>query len=244
MALERICPANREEWLEARKAQGIGASEAAAIVGLNPWMSKNDLWEIKTGRRAQKDLSGNDAVERGIRMESAIRTVFQARHPEFMVEHHAYDILYQSDRPWLFATLDGEITELWQKIPKSNVLVSHGPDEEEFIRQYGADSLVKKFYPLEIKTSAPRSKADWSKWSDGKIPDNYYIQILHQMLATGWEKAYLTAFLYGKEDIIIREYDFLRKDCEADLDWLLKEETEFYKSVVSGQKPLSFSMFV
>ena len=219
MALERICPANREEWLEARKAQGIGASEAAAIVGLSPWMSKNELWYIKTGKKIAKDLSGNAAVEQGIRMEGAIRTVFAARHPEFQVEHHAYDILYQTERPWLFATLDGEITESF------------------------ADSSVKK-YPLEIKTSTPRGKADWDKWSDGKIPDNYYIQILHQMLATGWEKAYLTAFLYGKEDIIIREYDFLRKDCEADLEWLLKEETEFYKSVVSGQKPLSFSMFV
>ena len=219
MALERICPANREEWLEARKAQGIGASEAAAIVGLSPWMSKNDLWDIKTGKKMPKDLSGNAAVEQGIRMEGAIRTVFAARHPEFQIEHHAYDILYQSDRPWLFATLDGEITESF------------------------ADSSVKK-YPLEIKTSTPRGKADWDKWSDGKIPDNYYIQILHQMLATGWEKAYLTAFLYGKEDIIIREYDFLRKDCEADLDWLLKEETAFQESIVSGQKPLNFTFFV
>ena len=219
MALERICPTNREEWLAARQIQGIGASEAAAIVGLSPWMSKNELWYIKTGKKIVKDLSGNAAVEQGIRMEGAIRTVFAARHPEFQVEHHAYDILYQTERPWLFATLDGEITESF------------------------ADSSVKK-YPLEIKTSTPRGKADWDKWSDGKIPDNYYIQILHQMLATGWEKAYLTAFLYGKEDIIIREYDFLRKDCEADLDWLLKEETEFQESIVSGQKPLNFTFFV
>ena len=219
MALERICPTNREEWLAARQIQGIGASEAAAIVGLSPWMSKNELWYIKTGKKIVKDLSGNAAVEQGIRMEGAIRTVFAARHPEFQVEHHAYDILYQTERPWLFATLDGEITESF------------------------ADSSVKK-YPLEIKTSTPRGKADWDKWSDGKIPDNYYIQILHQMLATDWEKAYLTAFLYGKEDIIIREYDFLRKDCEADLDWLLKEETEFQESIVSGQKPLNFTFFV
>ena len=219
MALERICPTNREEWLAARQIQGIGASEAAAIVGLSPWMSKNELWYIKTGKKIAKDLSGNAAVEQGIRMEGAIRTVFAARHPEFQVEHHAYDILYQTERPWLFATLDGEITESF------------------------ADSSVKK-YPLEIKTSTPRGKADWDKWSDGKIPDNYYIQILHQLLATGWEKAYLTAFLYGKEDIIIREYDFLRKDCEADLNWLLKEETAFHESVILGKKPLYFTFFV
>ena len=219
MALERICPTNREEWLAARQIQGIGASEAAAIVGLSPWMSKNELWYIKTGKKIEKDLSGNAAVEQGIRMEGAIRTVFAARHPEFQVEHHAYDILYQTERPWLFATLDGEITESF------------------------ADSSVKK-YPLEIKTSTPRGKADWDKWSDGKIPDNYYIQILHQMLATGWDGAYLTAFLYGKEDITIREYEFWRKDCEADLNWLLKEETAFQESIVSGQKPLNFTFFV
>lgn len=219
MALERICPTNREEWLAARQIQGIGASEAAAIVGLSPWMSKNELWYIKTGKKIAKDLSGNAAVEQGIRMEGAIRTVFAARHPEFQVEHHAYDILYQTERPWLFATLDGEITESF------------------------ADSSVKK-YPLEIKTSTPRGKADWDKWSDGKIPDNYYIQILHQMLATGWDGAYLTAFLYGKEDITIREYEFWRKDCEADLNWLLKEETAFQESIVSGQKPLNFTFFV
>ena len=219
MALERICPTNREEWLAARQIQGIGASEAAAIVGLSPWMSKNELWYIKTGKKIAKDLSGNAAVEQGIRMEGAIRTVFAARHPEFQVEHHAYDILYQTERPWLFATLDGEITESF------------------------ADSSVKK-YPLEIKTSTPRGKADWDKWSDGKIPDNYYIQILHQMLATGWDGAYLTAFLYSKEDITIREYEFWRKDCEADLNWLLKEETAFQESIVSGQKPLNFTFFV
>lgn len=219
MGLERICPTSREEWLAARQIQGIGASEAAAIVGLSPWMSKNDLWELKTGSKTAKDLSGNAAVEQGIRMEGAIRTVFAARHPEFQVEHHAYDILYQTERPWLFATLDGEITESF------------------------ADSSVKK-YPLEIKTSTPRGKADWDKWSDGKIPDNYYIQVLHQMLATGLDGAYLTAFLYGKEDITIREYEFLRKDCEADLDWLLKEETAFHESVISGQKPLNFTFFV
>ena len=219
MALERICPTNREEWLAARQIQGIGASEAAAIVGLSPWMSKNELWYIKTGKKIAKDLSGNAAVEQGIRMEGAIRTVFAARHPEFQVEHHAYDILYQTERPWLFATLDGEIMESF------------------------ADSSVKK-YPLEIKTSTPRGKADWDKWSDGKIPDNYYIQILHQMLATGWDGAYLTAFLYGKEDITIREYEFWRKDCEADLNWLLKEETAFQESIVSGQKPLNFTFFV
>lgn len=42
---------SRDEWLEVRK-NGIGGSDAAAAVGLNPYMSPLELWLIKTGRDA------------------------------------------------------------------------------------------------------------------------------------------------------------------------------------------------
>lgn len=42
---------SREDWLEVRKS-GIGGSDAAAAVGLNPYMSPLELWLIKTGRDA------------------------------------------------------------------------------------------------------------------------------------------------------------------------------------------------
>ncbi|CAB3800620.1 YqaJ viral recombinase family protein [Pararobbsia alpina] len=41
----------RDDWLEVRK-NGIGSSDAAAAVGLNPYMSPLELWLIKTGRDA------------------------------------------------------------------------------------------------------------------------------------------------------------------------------------------------
>lgn len=41
----------REDWLDVRKS-GIGGSDAAAAVGLNPYMSALELWLIKTGRDA------------------------------------------------------------------------------------------------------------------------------------------------------------------------------------------------
>ncbi len=40
---------SRNEWLAVRK-QGIGGSDAAAAVGLNPYQSQLELWMIKTGR--------------------------------------------------------------------------------------------------------------------------------------------------------------------------------------------------
>lgn len=39
----------REDWLQIRK-QGIGSSDAAAAVGLNPYKSQLELWLEKTGR--------------------------------------------------------------------------------------------------------------------------------------------------------------------------------------------------
>ena len=39
----------REDWLTVRK-QGIGSSDAAAAVGLNPYKSQLELWMEKTGR--------------------------------------------------------------------------------------------------------------------------------------------------------------------------------------------------
>ena len=39
----------REDWLAVRK-QGIGSSDAAAAVGLNPYKSQLELWMEKTGR--------------------------------------------------------------------------------------------------------------------------------------------------------------------------------------------------
>ena len=101
---------NREKWLEGRHG-GIGASECAAVLGISPFQSNVDVWAEKTGRVTAKDLSGNEAVAYGVRMESAMRCMFAAEHPEIALEYHQYDILFQSDLPWITATLDGELTE-------------------------------------------------------------------------------------------------------------------------------------
>lgn len=200
---------NRTDWL-AQRINGIGGSEAAAACGMSPWMSPLELWKLKTGRSEAKDLSGNAAVEQGNRMEPALRTMFAALHPEYEVEYHQFDILCQEDRPWLFATLDGELKDA-----------------------NGAQGI------LEIKTATPGSKAGWDNWSDGKMPENYYIQTLHQLLATGYAFVILFAALYSMVgDITLRQYEIYREDVSSDLSWLLDKETVFWtKNVCGGEMP-------
>ncbi|KVX99492.1 endonuclease [Burkholderia ubonensis] len=49
LKLVRTGELSREEWLAVRRT-GIGGSDAAAAVGLNPYMSPLELWLDKTGR--------------------------------------------------------------------------------------------------------------------------------------------------------------------------------------------------
>ena len=51
---------NRDQWLDIRRS-GIGSSDAAAAVGLNPYKSQLELWMEKTGRGgALPQLDPND----------------------------------------------------------------------------------------------------------------------------------------------------------------------------------------
>ena len=196
---------NREEWLYGRGI-GIGGSDAAAIVGMSPWTTAVELWQEKLGYVKPKDLSGNEAVERGVRMEPAIREFFKALHPECTVEHFPYDLLFQQSRPWLFASLDGEI-----------------------VREDGKRGV------LEIKTGTTQK---WKEWADGGVPKNYSIQTFHQLLATEWDFVFVIALLYRPNgDMELLEREVWREDHEADLNWLLQKETDFWRHIENGTMP-------
>ena len=208
--LKRKTFETRDQWLVGRYSQGIGASEAAAAVGMSPWQSPLDLWKVKSGITPPKNLSGNAAVEQGNRMEPILREFYAGMHPEYAVEYHQYDILYQDERPWLFATLDGELIEV----------------------DTGRRGI------LEIKTATPNGKAGWDKWANGNLPQNYYIQTIHQLLVTGFDFVRLFAALFSVNgDITLRGYEIEREDVKEDIEWLLEQETEFWGKVQRGEMP-------
>lgn len=47
---------NEQQWLKGRM-NGIGGSDASAVVGMNPYKSNIDLFEEKIGRVIPKDIS-------------------------------------------------------------------------------------------------------------------------------------------------------------------------------------------
>jgi putative phage-type endonuclease len=163
----RIRFRDRHSWLEGRQ-QSIGASEAASVQQISPWVSNIHLWELKTGRRQAEDISEKPAVKRGIEEEPKIRAEFIAAHPEFLVDHHPYDILLHKDHPFVSATLDGEIFEI----------------------ETGRRGV------LEIKTGSYSTKRYLSAWTGGEVPDHYFAQVCQQLLVTGWDFAIVQAKLF------------------------------------------------
>lgn len=200
---------DREAWLKGRKDfPGIGASEAASIVGASSWMSASELWQLKTGRKEQKDLSLNEQVSYGTHAEEHIRALFMLKHPEYKLEYRPFDFLYQKERPWLRCTLDGELVV---------------PDGERGT--------------LEVKTAQIQSKSQYAQWNN-RIPDHYLVQLLHQFLATGYSFAYLTAeLMYMDGSSTLRSYYFRAQDYYDDMEWLLEEEEKFWDSVLNQKTP-------
>lgn len=58
----------------------IGSSEIATVLGINPFQTPLELWAIKTGNIPAKDLSENEAVEWGVRLEDIVAQKFSEKN--------------------------------------------------------------------------------------------------------------------------------------------------------------------
>ena len=198
----------REQWLEERK-KGIGGSDAATILGLNPYKNNIELWEEKLGIREAKDISDKPYVQYGTNMEPVLRESFKIKHPEYEVRHEEYSIMKHQKYPFLFASLDGTLIN----------------------KETGEIGI------LEIKTTNILQSMQKEKWKD-KIPDNYYCQVLHYLNVTGYSFADLFAELnYENNYQVTKTYEILREDVEKDIEYLQGKEIEFWNCVETKTRP-------
>lgn len=202
----------RDEWLKDRK-YGIGASDAASVIGCSPYKTNVQLWEEKVGIREPEDISEKDYVKYGNDAEEPLRQLFVLDYPQYKVEHNQFKMIRHPELPFIFATLDGELTD-----------------------RASASKGV-----LEVKKFDVTSSVQSLKWKGENVPQNYYIQVIHQLLATGWNFVIINAylrFLYGKhiEAKTIRR-DIQRKDVLDDIEYLKEREVKFWDCVQRKVKP-------
>ena len=101
---------SREEWLQVRQ-RGIGSSDAAAAVGLNPYQSALELWLRKTGQDehlAQDDPNDDSSpMYWGTLLEHIVAAQYTKRTGRRVRKVNA--VLQHPEHSWMLANLDREI---------------------------------------------------------------------------------------------------------------------------------------
>ena len=202
---------SREAWL-ARRKSFLGGSDAAAVIGKNPWVSNTELWKIKTGQKEQADIADNKAVAFGIKAEAPIREIYALSFPEYEVFYEPNNIWFNDRFPFAHLSADG-----WLKDKDGRMGI------------------------LEIKTTNILQSMQNEKWRDQHIPDNYYAQLCHALAVTEFEFAELFALLRyeynGETSFKLRRYHFERIEMEEDIAFLMEKERDFAKFIVTGRMP-------
>lgn len=210
--VKKIRSENRSEWLEKRKKR-IGGSDAATILGRNPWKTNTTLFEEKMDLKEPEDLSNNKAVTIGSRAEEYLRELFKLEYED------KYEVKYDDDDfsmwindkyPFAHASLDG-------------ILI----DKES--NQKGI---------LEIKTTTIYNEYEIEKWNE-KIPIYYYIQCLHYLMVMDYDFVILKARIKIAitEEVFVRHYKFDRIQCREDIKKLIAAEEKFYQHMLEGESP-------
>jgi len=102
---------SRDDWLKVRK-NGIGSSDAAAAVGLNPYKSQLELWMEKTGRDAglPKPDPNDDTSPMywGTLLEAFVAAHYTKKSGNRIRKVNA--VLQHPEHAWMLANLDREVT--------------------------------------------------------------------------------------------------------------------------------------
>lgn len=202
----------RREEWLEKRTSYIGGSDASCIVGMNPYKTNIELWEEKTGRRVAPNISNEPYVKYGHDAEEYLRELFAIDYPQYQVLYEENNMWLNDKYPFAHASLDGWLV-----------------DED------GRKGV------LEIKTTNILQSTQKEKWKD-RIPDNYYLQVLHYLMVTEFEFAILKAQLkyeHNNGDVFLttKHYKIERAEVEEDIKYLESAERRFYEYIINDRQP-------
>lgn len=205
---------SRSEWLAVRK-QGIGGSDAAAAVGLNPYQSQLELWMIKTGRFSEDSTDESDANHSSAQHSSATPDIESKMYWGQILE----PIVAQH-----YTKVTG------RKVRKVNAILQHADSDKSWMlanidyRVVGSDEVQL----LECKTAGEYGA---KLWKDG-VPEYVQCQVQHQLAVTGLQAADVCVLICGQQLKIYR----IERDEEL-INKLIELERLFWQYVQSNTTP-------
>lgn len=198
---------SKEQWLEARKC-GIGGSDAASVLGLNPYKSSVSVYIEKVDyihgvSMSDKNINGckkdssneevNYRMELGNKLEDFVANEFSLKTG--LKVRNVNGILKNDKYPFAIANIDRAVV-----------------GEKAF---------------LECKVTNSFNKKEWIK----TIPIHYKIQMNHYMAVTGASHCYV-AVLIGNEELVIHK---LERD-EDYIEEIMKLEEIFWNNCILGNE--------
>ena len=163
----------REDWLDVRQ-HGIGSSDAAAAIGLNPYKSALELWVEKTGRGdrlpqvdphdEESPMYWGNILEPIVAAHYTKRTGNRVRKLNAVLQHP------DPDKAWMLANIDREVIG----VPEVQI--------------------------LECKTAGINGSR---LWKDG-VPEYVQLQVMHQLAVTGKQAADVAVLIGGQHLAIHR----------------------------------------
>lgn len=208
---------SEKEWIKGR-TKTIGGSSASALIDMNPWKDNNQLWKEFFGIEEPKDISKKPQVIYGKKAEKHLRELFALDFTDKYEVQYVHNCFLRSrEIPWMIYSPDGLLID----------------------KETGRKGI------LEIKTTEILQSMQREKWDD-RVPNNYYIQVLHGLNTTNFDFVVLKAQLKtvwkqedGTEKIILttKHYYFDREDenVKVDLEWLKEKEIEVYNKYYATQ---------
>lgn len=184
---------DRKEWLKWRQT-GIGSSDAPIIMGETKWRTPVELYMEKIADEPKEDDSNKWIKEKGNQVEARLRSLFEAVKCETFEPCR----IMLAGTP-LLASLDG------RSVDKRRIV------EFKLVGNGG---------------KAAAKNPDLKKWDmakAGKVPDDYYHQVQHQLLVSNADVLFYCCYLYDAEDKGFKNPMTLDRMCivevKADLAW-------------------------
>lgn len=202
----------RRAWLQERR-QGIGASDAAVILGLSPWKSALALFAEKAGLVDTDDRELTEYQKWGHRLEDAVATGYGEETGRHVIKPaNPFAISRHPEVGFMQATLD-----------RRQQLVDGCEMPSKFVVTAGHTQGV-----LECKTTAFHKGDEWEE----EAPLLYQVQVQHQMFAANFTWGSLAVLIGGNRF----KYDDLQRN-DAFLRYLVQRCQEFWDRVQSGNAP-------
>jgi putative phage-type endonuclease len=159
---------NREEWLAIRRT-GIGSSDASKAAGISEYDDGTplSLFDNKVGNAPDPDLSDNEAVYIGNKLEPFVAEMYEDRTGRRL--RRSNRVLRRREHPFMLANIDRDVVGEKRLVEIKTVgFKSHG-----FI------------------------SPQWGEDGSPDVPIDVYCQVQHQMAVTGDEICDVAAFLAG-----------------------------------------------